>query len=490
MNTKKGFIFFFLCLFTLTACTAYKGNTPVTRTYLIYMNGSDLESDYGSASSDIEEMLKANIDPSATVYIQTGGTEYWHNPLISNDFNERFEIKDHKLVKLQSSEAASMGSAKTLSDFITWGIKQHKSDETVLILWNHGGGAITGFGKDENFVKDTLLLSELSNALKTAAEQTNTKLSVIAFDACLMSSLENISLISPYCDYIVASEDLVPDFGFDYEWFFNRESSASKDAKSIALALGKTYYMKAVMNGALSNATISVIDTSKIYDVMKAFDDSLDEFEENISAVNADPYTVSNNLMKTITFGGQSDKEGYSNMVDLMSLMEKSSAKNSESFNTLKKAVDEAVIYNRNGYLNMYACGISIYYPKYISQNTEFDLRLYSRLNFSENYARIITAYAQTAAKKIPPENLARTEPLKVDGIEMNAQLVNETAFFRVYTAVKEEGDTIASYRIIENKLLKTEDVHAIYNSINTKYGKSEEKYQIVQPKLYSLLRK
>ena len=52
--------------------TANKG----TRTVLIYMIGSDLESQYGAATMDINEILYSNFDEdSLNIYIYTGGSK-------------------------------------------------------------------------------------------------------------------------------------------------------------------------------------------------------------------------------------------------------------------------------------------------------------------------------------------------------------------------------------------------------------------------------
>ena len=56
-----------------------------------YICGSDLESEYGSASADIAELLRARLPDNVTVVLQTGGTKKWHNG-ISSKKNQPFRL--------------------------------------------------------------------------------------------------------------------------------------------------------------------------------------------------------------------------------------------------------------------------------------------------------------------------------------------------------------------------------------------------------------
>ncbi len=180
----------------MCAASCTKTGRDTTRLYMVYMNGSDLETDYGAATEDLSEMLEARLSENTRIVVQTGGTKVWHNDIVDASVNERFEIADQKMVKLWEGEAEIMGKASTLSDFICWSISAFPADEYYLIMWNHGGGAVSGFGKDEIFTQDTLMLSELSAALAQANAASGVKLNMIAFDACLMASIENIALIT------------------------------------------------------------------------------------------------------------------------------------------------------------------------------------------------------------------------------------------------------------------------------------------------------
>ena len=64
-----------LCL-ALPLCA--RAESPRKLTVMVYMCGSNLESGYGSASADLEEMLASGFDSEQiSLLVMTGGTEGW-----------------------------------------------------------------------------------------------------------------------------------------------------------------------------------------------------------------------------------------------------------------------------------------------------------------------------------------------------------------------------------------------------------------------------
>ena len=159
------------------------------RVIMVYMIGSNLESEYGCASQDIQEMLSAKLDKNTQIYIYAGGSKRWSNQSIDSTKNNIYTINNHKLVLKQSYEKSNMGDVNTLSTFIKYVQSNTKSNNYSLIFWDHGGGPIVGYGPDELF-EDRLLLRELYAALKDSNFKGNNKLEFIGFDACLMGKIK------------------------------------------------------------------------------------------------------------------------------------------------------------------------------------------------------------------------------------------------------------------------------------------------------------
>ncbi|MBQ1340792.1 MAG: peptidase C11, partial [Ruminococcus sp.] len=70
--------------------TVLKGNNQDKITLMVYMCGTDLESKYGMASSDMEEMRQASesFGDSLNIIIYTGGCNNWKTKGISSSVNQ------------------------------------------------------------------------------------------------------------------------------------------------------------------------------------------------------------------------------------------------------------------------------------------------------------------------------------------------------------------------------------------------------------------
>lgn len=187
-------------------------------TILIYMNGSDLETKAGEASLDISEMLGSGIGNNVNVIIQTMGTKKWHDHGISSKTSQIYQIKNKEL-KLIKDDLGQLDCtlSGTLSDFIDYGKKNFPADRYMLILWDHGGGPVYGFGYDEwQSDESSLTLDEIQSALR---ENSDVGFDIIGMDCCIMANLETCYVLSPFCRYAVLSEDFESGLGWSYtEW--------------------------------------------------------------------------------------------------------------------------------------------------------------------------------------------------------------------------------------------------------------------------------
>ncbi|HSK69795.1 MAG TPA: clostripain-related cysteine peptidase, partial [Candidatus Limnocylindria bacterium] len=161
-----------------------------TQTIMVYMIGSDLESGGGLATSDISEMLRSRPDASrVNVVVMTGGSQKWMTPRISAGGIGVYHIQGRSPAELRVSESASMGEASTLSGFLEYAVGAFPADSYGLILWDHAGGPMVGFGMDTLYRNDALTMPELRQALRASPfGEGGLRLEWVAFDACLMGS--------------------------------------------------------------------------------------------------------------------------------------------------------------------------------------------------------------------------------------------------------------------------------------------------------------
>lgn len=191
-----------------------KGDGSDKVTVMIYMNGSNLESESGFATDDIDEILDAGYSENVNILIQTMGTSQWMDYDIASDHSQIYRITEDGFTLVNDTlEQLPCTHADTLRDFINWSTTNYTADRYMLIFWNHGGGPVIGYGSDEMTDSyDTLTLDEIQAALL----ESGTYFDFIGMDACLMSSLEVACALYDFCDYTILSEDFESGFGWYY----------------------------------------------------------------------------------------------------------------------------------------------------------------------------------------------------------------------------------------------------------------------------------
>jgi Clostripain family. len=120
-----------------------KGDVGVW-TIFVYLCGTDLESDSGAGTSDLEEMLSSTHSDNVRFIVETGGTKEWEIGGVDDDKIQRFLVQNGKKKVIDEKSLASMGTTDTLSDFLVWGTKEYPSEHMGFVMWNHGGGRIAG----------------------------------------------------------------------------------------------------------------------------------------------------------------------------------------------------------------------------------------------------------------------------------------------------------------------------------------------------------
>ncbi len=361
-----------------------------TWTIFVYMCGSDLESRLlwgGMASKDIKEMCKATSSKNVTFVIEAGGSDRWHNLDITGDPDERFIISNGKLKKIRDAKRNQMGTSRTLANFLKWGVKHYPADNMGVILWDHGGGSISGVCFDELHDDDSLSLRELDAAFLTASELMTEKFEFVGFDACLMGTIETANILTSYAKYMYASQETEPGTGWDYTALGNYlaehpDANGSKLGKAIC----KSYLKNLESSDDSAGATLSVIKLSKTDKLIKRFN----KFAKAMYDASSDTKTL-NSMSKKIAnadnFGGNNRSEGYTNMVDMGGLV-KACKKWTDNSDEVLEALDEAVVYQVRGSDHPDASGLSLYYP--LSVNSAQELTLFSTICVSPYYLSFV----------------------------------------------------------------------------------------------------
>ena len=378
------------------ACTALLlaacGAGGRSATLLVYMCGSNLESSYGIASQNIDELLDADIPENVHVVIETGGCNAWQSHGIPADKLARYEVKDHKLVEIEQLDAASMGEASTLADFVSFGMNGYPADRTMLLLWDHGGGTLKGACFDEKFGDDKLTLPEMKQGLQDGLA--GKRLSVIGFDACLMADYEVAQATAPHADLLIASQALEMGSGWDYATLVKALSQAG-DSKALAKSVCDSYLEKCAASGKEASATLSAIDLTKFDALQKAFETLTAALAGEVSAAEG-RLALTLAVHSSPSFG-TSSSGSMGNLVDLANVANElavddwaasnGATSNDDSARALVDALGSSVLYVANGSGRSDAKGLSVFYPIHYDPG---EIDTYISLCESENYRKLI----------------------------------------------------------------------------------------------------
>lgn len=341
------------------------GDPDTTWTVMLYLCGTDLESQYGFASVNLDEICNADISDNVNVVIETGGAGSWQTNGIPSDELARFHMENGEMHIDETCPSSSMGDAGTLSDFISWGASEYPADRYMLVLWDHGGGSLFGICLDELYGGDSLSLKEVETAIVNA----EVPFEVVGFDACLMSTLETAEVFQGYAHYMVASEETEPGTGWDYiAWLNYLSNNTGCSGKELGQTIVDSYMDKCASIGQESMATLSVSDLTKLPDLSAAFRNYSGELVMSTQNATDFQYVVQG-AEQSESYGERSGTDGTYDMVDLGDLMNNTGGILTEYSDDVLNALDEVVVYESHGMYRSRASGLSVFYPKYIDND-------------------------------------------------------------------------------------------------------------------------
>jgi hypothetical protein len=328
--------------------TQLKGDGTDTATVMVYMIGSDLETEDGAASSDIQEMLDARAD-NINIVIQTGGAEEWENENIGDGVTERHAVVNGNLTRVMELGSTPMSVSSSLTDFIKWSAENYPADRYELILWNHGGGTVLGYGYDELYSEDMMTISDIGDALRNS----NVKFDIVGFDACLMGTIETAYMLEPYADYMIASEEYEPSTGWYYmNWLKSLSDNTSKSTLDLSKEIIDDY-----IDGPDSSFwdmnTLSVVDLREIHYVYSKLGEFMTDSERLIDN-NNDYRKISDARYNAKALG-----DGDYDQIDIISYLNQ--LEDSESKSSLEESIKSAVKYTNNSAYDV--CGMAMYFP-------------------------------------------------------------------------------------------------------------------------------
>ena len=334
-------------LVLLSALCAGGAAAAQTATVMVYMIGSDLETEAGCASSDIVEMAEAEFGACLNVLVQTGGSTEWAIEEISGEGCQRYEVRGGELLLQEDLGPMSMMRAQAIGDFIRWGAQNYPANRYAIVFWDHGGGTMLGFGSDELDPDGQLTLGDMREGLRLGGVH----MDFVGFDACLMGTLETALAISPYADYLIASEETEPGCGWAYTgWLelLGREPEA--DTVRVGRMIVDDYLTGCSEYGS-EGVTMALIDLSGIDALYQAVRPCMLQAEDGMQGDRREQIVIARSRART--YG-----EGEYEQVDLEDFIRRAQVEGEQE---ALDALHRAVVYHDGDVAD--SCGLAMYHP-------------------------------------------------------------------------------------------------------------------------------
>ena len=438
-------------------------NEAKNYTVMVYMIGSNLESALGSASSDIAEMTAAGIDYEKTnLILYTGGSTRWQTgvPCDRNSVLD-MSLPEKDRIVAGTKKNADMGAKETLTEFVNFCTDRYPASHYALILWDHGGGPLFGYGSDELFNGDGLTLEEMRLAMKKTVFAGTKDLDFVGFDACMMGSLETMTVWSEFARYFVGSEELEPGDGWDYR-FLSRlnETDESAEITGEIIARYRSYYEEKKSDHYDPDLTLAVSDLAQVEKVHSALAFLSKKMTESLGKGTLSALFAGRKAVKSFGLSGDPEEKSLQSfdLADLKDLAAVFSESYPKEAADLAAAVDRLVLLN---YANTDgAGGVSVYFP---SENYTqyYEMRgEYEGIAENREYLDLLKKInSLRLSARSDGQNLSLSEPVRTEkGFQVTIPEDSRNAVVSCYSTILLKKSDGAFVTVLERSLVEPDE--------------------------------
>ena len=369
--------------------TKILGDGKDVYTIMIYMCGADLESQYGMAVNDLVEMAQATASDKVNVIVFTGGTTRWNTDVISSKYNQVIKVAGNGQISylVENAGSGTMLDPENMTSFIEYCAREFPANRYALILWDHGGGSISGYGYDEKY-PDTnpMTLADIDRALTDA----DIAFDFVGFDACLMATTETAVMLAEHADYLIASEESEPGIGWYYtDWLSRLAANTSMPTVEIGKNIADDFVNHCKKEAQGQPATLSVVDLAEIQDILPSKLSSYSTTTENL---------ISSDFNAVASARGGSREFASDCYIDMVDMVDMASQINTPEALELTRSLMSAIKYNNTTSDMSNAYGLSVYFPYRSTRYVNMALEVYDEIDMDKDYANCVRSFASYAA--------------------------------------------------------------------------------------------
>jgi hypothetical protein len=263
---------------------------------LVYISADNILANF--AVESLKQLKRAATDKvSVVAQVDANGSIPAQRYFFNGD-GALTSLADSKPEAVYPPPGTGTPDPQNLTDFIDLATDKYPDRHYALFLWGHGvellldedlpaGDLQSANGKKaaNQPIRRYLTPSNLKRALastklaKESNKESNSsketkKLDIIGLDACSMSMIEIASEIQGYVDYMVASQEDVPDTSFPYEQILAKMDTAASP-EEVSKAIPELYRQTfgdyvATPGTGVRGITLSTINLNKVDGITKA----------------------------------------------------------------------------------------------------------------------------------------------------------------------------------------------------------------------------
>ena len=398
---------------------------------------------------DLNEMELVGSNPQLNIVVQidryagafTGDGDW-------TDTRRYLITQDNDLNTISSPVVQNLGEVDTgnpqsLVDFVTWAIQNYPAKKYALVMSDHGGGWTGGF-TDMSSSSTGMSLPEIGTALDQIRQNTGIeKFEMLGFDACLMGQIEVFGSLHSYSNYMIASEEVIPSYGWSYAaWLGQVAQNPAMDGRGLSSAVISTYVTNDTLLTELrasadeiaqeeATTTLSAIESARVPDMIGA----MNQFVSVMAALDQQDVAEARTYARTYysAFG----EEVSPSFIDLGNFSEVLANLNSDSglqqaAIQLQTAISSAVVAEKHGPNMSGSNGVSFHFPDsdlyyFTEYNSDFPpyYAESSHKFLEQSYWDEFLAFHYTGEAFAPQEGVASTPSRSAEIVAPGASELN-----------------------------------------------------------------
>lgn len=214
---------------------------------------------------------------------------------------------------IPASNEIDSGDLQTNVKFAKWAVGKFPAERYAEFFWDHGSGIFRknrslitkGFGWDDN--GSNMETKDIRTLLSATSQAAGKPVETYGFDACLMAHVELAYQAKGLANYLVASEELEPGAGWDYQaWLKGLSANPGMNGAQLGKVMVDTYIASYKAGGSQNpggNAADATLSAVNINALVGGFVPALNKFATTLAnAYPANKAALDETRNKTATF--------------------------------------------------------------------------------------------------------------------------------------------------------------------------------------------